>query len=86
MAMKNAPFIGDFPNKTSMHRGFSSQPCLMTPEGIDHEIAMAAMLSPQRSAVCQGITPKIRSLAVSSYYLGIQTYLYKQFEEYLELV
>ena len=58
----------------------------MTPEGIDREIAMAAMLSPQRSAVCQGIMPRIRSLAVSPCYLGIQTYVYKQFEEYLELV
>ena len=33
MAMENGPFIGDYPMNTSMHRGFSSQPCLMKPEG-----------------------------------------------------
>ena len=34
MAIENGPFVGDFPNKTSIHRVFSSQPCLMTPEGL----------------------------------------------------
>ena len=33
-AMENGPFIGDVPMKTSIDSGFSSQPCLMTPDGI----------------------------------------------------
>ena len=28
--MENGPFISDIPIKTSIHRGFSSQPCLIT--------------------------------------------------------
>ena len=31
--LENGPLISDFPNKTSIHKGFSSQPCLMKPEG-----------------------------------------------------
>ena len=30
MAMEDGPFLSDFPNKTSIQRGFSSQPCLIT--------------------------------------------------------
>ena len=33
--LENGPFISDFPNKTSIHRGFSGKPCLMTPEGTE---------------------------------------------------
>ena len=28
--MENRPFISDFPVKISIHRGFSSKPCLIT--------------------------------------------------------
>ena len=28
--LEDGPFMGDFPLKTSFHRGFASQPCLMT--------------------------------------------------------
>ena len=31
--MEHGQFIGDFPIETSIHEGFSSQPCLMKPEG-----------------------------------------------------
>ena len=31
--LEHGPFISDYPNKTSIHRGFSGKPCLMTPEG-----------------------------------------------------
>ena len=33
MAMENRPFMDDFSIKTSIHRGFSSQPCLITRGG-----------------------------------------------------
>ena len=34
-------FVGDYPIKTSIHRGFPSQPCLMKPEGKNPPMAPA---------------------------------------------
>ena len=41
--MENALFTGEIPTKTSIHRRFSSQPCLMKPDGSVRKVIGSAI-------------------------------------------